>query len=62
MADDQQPDELLIHVIVRDLKGPDAYAYTDTSGESICVVDRSFLRNDPAARLNAFKAFISLAN
>lgn len=60
MADDQ-PDQLLIHVIVRDLNGPDAYAYKDASGESICVVDRSFLKNDPAARTNAFKAFISLA-
>lgn len=58
----EQPDQLVVHVILRDLQGTDAFGYTDTTGESVIVADRAVLRNDPTARASAFNVLLAQAS
>lgn len=59
----EQPDELAILVIVKDLGGPEnAKGVISKRGRRICMADRTFLDNNPIARENAFRVFMSLAD
>jgi len=58
---DPAPD-LVVHLVLRDLQGNDAFGYTDNAGESVIVADRAVLRNDPAARSAAFNALCAQAS
>lgn len=58
---DQGPD-LVVHLVLRDLQGCDAYGYTDNTGESVIVADRAVLRNDATARTSAFNVLCAQAS
>lgn len=59
---DNQPDVLgVVHIVVADLNGQDAYGYTDAHGEPVVCADRAILGGDPAARESAFKVFVHQA-
>jgi hypothetical protein len=59
-GDSDQPDVLgVVHVVVADLHGRDAYGYTDENGEPIICADAAIVNNDPKARESAFKLFVA---
>lgn len=61
MEQPEHPEQFVVHIVVTDLQGRDAYGYTDSAGEQIVCADRSVLMNDPVAREAAFRAFVTQA-
>lgn len=57
---DDQPDVLgVVHIVVANLGGRDAYGYTDENGEPVVCADAAIVENDTRARESAFKVFVA---
>lgn len=61
--DSEQPHELTILVVVKDLGGPEnARGVVNKDGQKVCMADSTFLDDNPVARESAFRVFRSLAD